>query len=163
MDLVVLSGLQGSGKSTFFAARFAATHAHVSRDRFPSARDKARRERDLVAEAARAGRSVVVDNTHARREDRAALVALARALGLRPVLYGFPPDVRAAIARTAARSGRARVPVVGILATVKRLVPPDAGEGFEAAWEVRPTLEGAFAVTPRPDLVATPSGGAEAR
>ena len=157
MDLVVLSGLQGSGKSTFFAARFAATHAHVSRDRFPNARDRARRERELVAGAARAGRSVVVDNTNARREDRAALVALARVLGLRPVLYWFPPDVRASIARNAGRPGRARVPVVGILATAKRLAVPAADEGFDAAYEVRPTPEGAFAVTPRPDLVARPA------
>lgn len=156
MDLVVLSGLQGSGKTTFFSARFAATHAHVSRDRLRSARDQAARERALVAEAARAGRSVVVDDTNARREDRAALVALARALGLRPVLYWFPPDVRASIARNAARTGRARVPVVGILATAKRLAPPDAAEGFAAAYEVRPTPEGAFEVRGRPELAVTP-------
>lgn len=158
MDLVVLSGLQGSGKTTFFAARFAATHAHVSRDRFPNARDKARRERELVAEAARSGRPVVVDNTHARRDDRAALASLGRALGLRPVLYWFPPDVRASIARNAGRTGRARVPVVGILATAKRFATPDASEGFAAVWEVRATPEGAFEVRPRPDLAA--AGGA---
>ena len=157
MDLVVLSGLQGSGKSTFFAARFAATHALVSRDRFPSARDKGRRERELVADAARAGRPVVVDNTHARREDRAALVSLARALGLRPILYWFPPDVRASLARNAGRAGRARVPVAGILATAKRMAAPDADEGFEAAYEVRATPAGGFEVIPRPDLAAPPA------
>ena len=125
MDLVVLAGLQGSGKSTFFGARFAATHAHVSRDRFPSARDPRARQRALVEESARAGRSVVVDNTNVRREDRAELVALARALGLRPVLYWFPPDVRASLARNARRDGRARVPAVAVLATARRLAPPD--------------------------------------
>ncbi len=130
MDLVVLSGLQGAGKSTFFSARFAATHAHVSRDRFPNARDKDRRQRELVEAAARAGRSVVVDNTNVRREERTALVALARALGLRPVLYWFPPDVRTSLARNARRTGREKVPVVGVLATAKRFVPPDAAEGF---------------------------------
>ncbi len=159
MDLVVLSGLQGAGKSTFFAARFAATHAHVSRDRFPSARDRRARQRSLVEEAAREGRPVVVDNTNARREDRAELVALARALGLRPVLYWFPPDVRASIARNARRSGRARVPSVAVLATAKRLAPPDPSEGFLAVYEVRATADGAFEVTPRPDLArdeATP-------
>lgn len=156
MDLVVLSGLQGAGKSTFFAARFAATHAHVSRDRFPGARDKDRRQRELVTAAARAGRPVVVDNTNARREDRTALVALARALGLRPVLYWFTPDVKASLARNARREGRARVPVVGVLATARRLAPPDAAEGFAAAYEVRATAEAAFEIRARPDLAGAP-------
>ena len=156
MDLVVLSGLQGAGKTTFHAARFADTHAHVSRDRFPNARDKDARQRSLIEAAARAGRSVVVDNTNARRADRTALVALARALGMRPVLYWFPPDVKASIARNTARAGKARVPAVAILATRKRLEEPDAAEGFEAAFEVVATPEGGFAVTPRPDLVARP-------
>jgi predicted kinase len=154
MDLVVLAGLQGSGKSTFFAARFAETHAHVSRDLFPSARDPWARQRALVETAARAGRPVVVDNTSVRREDRVALVALARSLGLRPVLYWFPPDVPASLARNAARAGRERVPAVAIHATRKRLAAPDASEGFEAAYEVTATAEGGFVVTPRPDLAS---------
>jgi predicted kinase len=156
MDLVVLAGLQGSGKSTFFAARFADTHAHVSRDLFPSARDAAARQKALVEAAARAGRSVVVDNTNVRREDRLALVSLARALGLRPVLYWFTPDVPASIARNASRAGKARVPVVAIHATRKRLVPPDASEGFEQVYEVTVAPNGGFALTPRPDLRPAP-------
>jgi predicted kinase len=157
MDLVVLAGLQGSGKSTFFAARFAATHAHVSRDLFPNARDKDARQRALVEAAARDGRPVVVDNTNVRREDRLALVALARALGLRAVLYWFPPDVRASLARNAARTGRAKVPAVAIHATRKRLAEPDASEGFAAVYVVIPTPEGGFLVRTRPELAATPT------
>lgn len=145
MDLVVLAGLQGSGKTTFHLARFADTHAHVSRDLFPSARDPAARQRTLVEAAAREGRSVVVDNTNARREDRLALVALARDLGMRPVLYWFPPDVRASIARNASRAEKARVPAVAVLATAKRLAPPHPVEGFEVAYEVRADA-GAFHV-----------------
>jgi predicted kinase len=146
MDLVVLSGLQGAGKSTFFGARFAATHAHVSQDRFPNARDPGARRRRLVEEAAREGRSVVVDDTNLARARRVELVAVARALGMRPLLYWFPPDVRGSLARNAGRTGRARVPDVAIFAARKRLAPPDASEGFAAAFEVTPTPEGGFLV-----------------
>ncbi len=152
MDLVVLAGLQGSGKSTFYFARFADTHAHVSRDLFPSARDPRRRQEELVRAAAGGGRGVVVDNTNARREDRAALVALARSLGMRPVLYWFPPDVRASLARNAAREGKARVPDVAIHATRRRLAPPDRAEGFAAVFEVAATSGGGFSAVARPDL-----------
>ncbi len=154
VDLVVLSGLQGAGKSTFFGARFAATHAHVSQDRFPNARDPAARRRRLVEEAARGGRSAVVDDTNVSRERRAELVALARALGMRPVLYWFPPDVRGSLARNAGRTGRARVPQVAIFSARKRLVAPEPTEGFAAAFEVTPTPEGGFVVVPRRDLAS---------
>lgn len=153
-DLVVLSGLQGSGKSSFYEARFSATHTHVSKDRFRNHRDKGRRQRELVEEAAREGRSVVVDNTSPTRVDREGLVALARRLGLRPVLYWFPPNVGRSIAWNERRDGTPRVPKVAILATMRRLEPPSADEGFAAVYEVaRP--EGAFLVTQRSDLAAS--------
>ena len=38
MDLVILMGLQGAGKSSFYRAHFAATHTLVSKDRFPNNR-----------------------------------------------------------------------------------------------------------------------------
>lgn len=152
MDLVVLSGLQAAGKSTFFGARFAATHAHVSQDRFPNARAPAARRRAMIEAAAREGISAVVDDTNVSRERRTELVALARALGMRPVLYWFPPDVKGSLARNAGRTGRARVPPVAIFAARRRLAEPDPSEGFAAAFEVTPAPEGGFLVVPRPDL-----------
>jgi predicted kinase len=146
VDLVVLVGLQGSGKTTFYRTRFAATHAHVSMDLLRSARDRRARERALVAEAAALGRSVVVDDTNVRREDRAALVRLAAALGMRPVCYLFPPDVRGALARNARRAGRARVPPVAIHATRARFEPPGEDEGFAEIWRVEAAGDGAFEV-----------------
>ena len=159
MDLVVLAGLQGSGKTTFYCARFAATHAHVSKDLFRHNRDRGRRQRHLVEAAAADGLPVVVDNTNARRADRAELVALARALGLTPVLYWFPPDVKGSVLRNARREGVARVPNVAIFATVRRLEPPDPSEGFASVFEVTATPEGGFAVRARPEPTRAPAPG----
>ncbi|WP_207955865.1 AAA family ATPase [Rubrobacter marinus] len=60
-------GLQASGKSTFYRERLAGTHAHVSKDLFRHNKDRNRRQAQLVREALRSGRSVVVDNTNPRR------------------------------------------------------------------------------------------------
>lgn len=149
MDLVVLAGLQGAGKTSFYRARFAETHAHVSKDNFRNNPDKSRRQRELVVEAVRNGWPVVVDNTNVRREDRAELVALARELGLRPVLYWFPPDPKASLARNAGREGKAKVPPSAIFITLKRLAEPDGSEGFEAVYEVVAERDGGFAVRAR--------------
>ena len=152
-DLAVLCGLQGAGKTTFAGSRLAADHEVVSRDLLPYRRPSAARFLDALAAAAGRGRSVVADATHALRADRSRLVALAAALGLRPVLYWFPPDVDASLARNALRDGRALVPAHAIQATAQRLEPPGAEEGFAQVFEVRARAGGSFEVVPRPDLV----------
>jgi len=137
MELVILSGLQASGKSTFAAERFAVTHAHVSKDRLRNNAKPERRQRQLVAEALAAGRSVVVDNTNPTAEDRAPLIALGHEHGARVVGYYFTSSVKGSLARNARREGRARVPDVAIFATRKRLAPPSYAEGFDALYAVR--------------------------
>lgn len=139
-------GLQASGKSTFYRERFAATHALVSRDLFRGNRQPARRQRQLIEEALRAGRSVVVDNTSPTPEDRAAILEVARAHGARTACCAFSPDVRASLARNARREGKARVPAVAIRTTAKRLVAPTLAEGFDRLYEVEAAPGGGFRV-----------------
>jgi predicted kinase len=129
-ELVVLIGLPGSGKSTLYRARYAATHALVSKDLLRG--DKSSRQRALVEEHLRAGRSVVVDNTNVTVEDRARLVAVARAHGARVVAIYLDAPADACLQRNAQRAGRARVPAVAIFAARKKLVPPTRDEGFDA-------------------------------
>ncbi len=80
MDLVLLIGLQGSGKTTFCERRFAGTHTYVSRDRLRNNRRPRRREQELIRLALAEGQSVVVDNTHPTAADRAPIIALASSL-----------------------------------------------------------------------------------
>jgi predicted kinase len=74
-------GLQGCGKSTWVAGHLAGTHVVVSKDRWPNARHREQRQRRLVSDLLAAGHSVVVDNTNPSPQDRAPLVAIARAHG----------------------------------------------------------------------------------
>jgi predicted kinase len=137
MELVLFIGLQASGKSSFYAARFAKTHVHVSKDLFPNAASRDRRQTRLLEEAFAAGRSVVLDNTSPTPEVRAPLIALARRHGARVVGYYFESKVADCLARNRARSGKARVPDVALFATAKRLAPPSPAEGFDALYHVR--------------------------
>jgi predicted kinase len=142
----VLVGLQASGKTTFYQHRFAATHVHVSKDLFRHNRNKERRQATLISEAFATGRSVVVDNTNPTVDSRRGLVRLAARWQVAPIAYFFPTDVRAALRRNAARTGRARVPDVAVFATAKVLQPPSHEEGFTTIFTVRLRDRGGFHV-----------------
>jgi predicted kinase len=146
VELIVFSGLQASGKTTFYRERFAASHLHISKDAWPNVRNKETRQRRLVDEHVRAGRSVVVDNTNPTPREREPLLAIARAAGVRAVGYTFLATVEESIRRNALRAGRARVPDVGIYAVARRLCAVRAAEGFDQRFEVRLTDQG-FVVT----------------
>jgi predicted kinase len=149
-ELAILVGLQASGKSTFYARRLAATHLHVSKDDWPRARRREARQQRLTAEALAAGHSVAVDNTNASAAERAGIIAVGRRAGVPVVGYWFPPDLPGSLRRNAARAGPARVPEVGLFATVKRLSPPAWAEGFDELYRVGFDGAGDFTVEPLP-------------
>ena len=150
MDLTILIGLQASGKSTFYRARFAATHVYVSKDLMGHNRHKARRQQELITAALAAGQSVVVDNTTPTVEERAPLIALGHAYGAPVIGYYFESGVGASLERNKGHEGAARVPDVAIFATVKRLQRPSYAEGFDRLYDVRIVGDGAFEVIDRP-------------
>jgi predicted kinase len=131
MECVILVGLPGAGKTSFYRERFAGTHDHVSKDLFRHNRGPERRQEQLLAESLAAGRSVVVDNTNPSADVRAPLITAARRHGAEVVGYFFPTDARDALRRNRAREGRERVPDVAVFAIRKRLEPPRYDEGFD--------------------------------
>jgi predicted kinase len=148
MEVVILVGLPGSGKTSFFESRFAASHAHVSKDLLPNARDKGARQIALLEAALRAGRSVVVDNTNPRVADRAPLIAAARRHGARVVGYFLDTARGECLQRNRRREGRARVPDVAVHVAASRLQAPTREEGFDEILTVT-AAGGAFEVEPR--------------
>ncbi|MCM0673306.1 ATP-binding protein [Micromonospora phytophila] len=148
--MAILIGLQGSGKSTFCRRTLAADHVVVSKDAFRHARNRQRRQMDLVNGALAAGKSVAVDNTNPSPREWQPLIEAARAHGAVTVGYWFPPDLPGALERNAAREERARVPDVGLYATLKRLQRPRGADGFDRLYEVRIDGRGGFRVEPMP-------------
>ena len=136
-ECVIFVGLPGSGKTTFYRERFAQTHAHVSKDAMPQAKDRGARQREMVQRALKAGQSVVVDNTSPARRDRQPIIETARACGADVIGYVFTASTREAIARNSAREGKAQVPKVAIFTAAKRFERPLFEEGFDRLFDVR--------------------------
>ncbi|GAA4606556.1 hypothetical protein GCM10023195_23770 [Actinoallomurus liliacearum] len=119
-------------------------YVHVSKDDFPNARRRQARQMRLVEEALAEGLSVAVDNTNPSPEEWWPLAEAARRHGAKVVGYWFPPDVAGSLRRNASRTGRNRVPDVGVFATLKRLRRPRPSDGFDELYEVRIDGAGGF-------------------
>lgn len=136
MELVIMIGLQASGKSTFAHSRFAAPYQYVSKDLLKNNRNPARRQRQLIEEALQQGFSVVVDNTNPTIEERKELIDLGRLYGAEIIGYFFAIQVKQCLERNRAREGKARVPDIAIFATLKKLARPSYAEGFTKLFQV---------------------------
>jgi predicted kinase len=137
MELILLIGLQASGKSAFRRAHFSKTHFCISKDDFPKAKKRNQRQQRMLEEAFRQGLSVVVDNTNPSNEDRAELIALAHSFQAKVTGYYFESLVADCLKRNSERQGAARVPDVAIFSTIKRMQRPAYKEGFDKLFYVR--------------------------
>lgn len=143
LECVILIGLPGAGKSTFYRERYP-SHDHISKDTLPNAGNKQARQDAALRRALAAGRPVIVDNTNVTPAERAAVIAIAREFGARVVGCYIEATTREAVARNERRSGRAKVPKVAIFTCAKRLVPPVMAEGFDELHTVRVLDDGRF-------------------
>ncbi len=147
MELIIFSGLQAAGKTTFYQMYFAATHLPVSKDRMRNNKNRDRRQMQLITEALQQKHSVVVDNTNPRIEDRAALIEIGRSYQAKIIGYYFISNVEESCDRNRQRSGKSQVPDIAIYATIKRLVPPSYAEGFDELFYVKIAENNTFKIT----------------
>jgi len=136
MEMIILIGLQASGKSTFFRDFFAATHEHISKDQMRNIKHRGNRQAQLIEEALQKGRAVVIDNTNPTIEDREPLIRLGRMYDAEISGYYFESQARQCLERNRLREGKARVPDVAIYVTASKLVRPSYKEGFDRLFSV---------------------------
>ncbi len=142
MEAVILIGVQGSGKSTFYRERFFDTHLRISLDLLKT---RARQEAFLRLCLA-TGQRFVIDNTNVRAADRAGFIMAAREARFRVIGYFFNANLRDALRRNAQRTGPAKIPVPGVIGAFKKLERPVLEEGFDELYVVTRDAEDHFVV-----------------
>jgi len=147
MTLVLLIGLQASGKTTFRSRIFTSPHVVVGlaesklQGNLEQPRERAAK---LLSEAFAAGRDVVVDNTNATREERAVYLEAAKQAGYHAVGYYFRSDFKESLLRNAQRTPAERTPDSVLKATIKKLERPEWAEGFAELYYVYINRESQF-------------------
>jgi len=142
MEAVILIGIQGSGKSTFYRERFFDTHLRISLDLLRTRH----REKILLRACLEGKQSFVVDNTNVTLADRQRYLVPAKESGFIVTGYYFSSRLDEALARNRQRTGKQRIPDRGVAGTYKRLELPSPDEGFDRLYYVRIVESGQFVV-----------------
>lgn len=132
LQCVIFIGIQASGKSTFFKENFFATHMRINLDML-----KTRNRENIYLEASiKAVQPFVIDNTNPTAEGRNKYIALARANRFEVIGYYFEPNYEQSIKRNSERTGKAKIPEIGIKSVLAQLEPPTYEEGFDKLYRV---------------------------
>ena len=132
MNGVIFIGMQASGKTSFYKARFFASHIRINLDML-----KTRHREAAIFKACIAARqSLVIDNTNPRREDRRRYIASMKQNGFSIDGYYFQSVLNACMTRNSLRAGKERIPEKGLLATHAALQLPRYDEGFDRLFYV---------------------------
>jgi predicted kinase len=129
---IILIGIQGSGKSTFYRERLS-EYVHVNLDTLHT-RNK---ERLLIEECLENGQTFVVDNTNPTKADREKYISAAKEKKYQIEGYFLQSILADCIERNKGRSGKACVPDKAIVCTSNRLEMPSYQEGFDKLYFVK--------------------------
>lgn len=133
MQAVIFTGIQASGKTTFYREQFFRTHVRLNLDMLKTRH----RERLLLAACIEAKQPLVVDNTNLTASERSRYVVPAKAAGFSVAAFYFRSQASECLVRNQVRLESERVPERGILGACGRLERPSWNEGFDDLWYVR--------------------------
>ena len=142
MEAIILMGIQGAGKSSFYKDRFADTHVRINLDMLKTRH----REKCLLDTCIATKQRFVVDNCNPARDDRRRYIEPARAAGFKVVCYYLQSKVADCTERNEQRTGKQVVPVKAILGAAGRLELPSLEEGFDKLYYVRTDGGGGFVI-----------------
>ncbi|MBU3846838.1 MAG: AAA family ATPase [Candidatus Acinetobacter avistercoris] len=142
MQLIIFTGVQASGKSSFYLLNLSHLHLRISLDML-----KTRHRENIIFEACLASKTkMVIDNTNPTKLDRARYIQRAKEAGFEVISYYFETDLASTLQRNSHREGKAKIPEVGVRATFKKLEVPSRDEGFDALFKVKIIGNGVFEI-----------------
>ena len=145
MQLIIFTGVQASGKSSFYLLNLYHSHLRINLDML-----KTRHRENIIFEACSTSKTkMVIDNTNPTREDRARYIGRAKDAGFEVISYYFETDLNSTLERNCHREGKANIPEVGVRATLKKLEVPSLDEGFDEIFKVKIVGNGEFSITPQ--------------
>lgn len=144
MEAVILIGVQGAGKSTFYKNNFFNTHLRISLDLFNKSRHH---ENEILQTVIQARQAFVVDNTNPTQESRKKYIDQARKAKYKIKAYYFAVGFDEAMQRNLERHGKAVIPEAGLKSVLKVMQKPTFDEGFDEIYFVQ-TIDNDFIVKP---------------
>ena len=132
MECIIFIGIQGSGKSTFYKNHLLDTHIRLGMDML----NTRYRESLLVSACINAKQSFVVDNTNPSKSDRKRYIDALGTSDFKIKGYFFQSKILECLERNNLRSGKAKIPEIGIKGTHKKLEIPSYDEGFDELYFV---------------------------
>lgn len=131
--MVIMIGIQGSGKSTFYQKYLKEEYIRINLDTLKTRH----REQLLMHRCIEDGRNFAIDNTNPTKADRQRYIPLAKEAGYRIIGYFMESKLQPCIERNNQRTGNAKIPAAAIAATSNKLQIPGYGEGFDELYYVK--------------------------
>lgn len=143
MEAILFTGIQATGKSTFYKTTFFRTHVRINLDMLKTRH----RERVLLHACIDIKQRFVVDNTNPAKQDRLRYIEPAGKKGFKIIGYYFKSDIDEAIKRNGKRPEGEIIPEAGVRRAHSNLEVPDYSEGFDELYHVSINGQGGFDVS----------------
>ena len=131
--LVIMMGIQGSGKSTFYHQFLAKDFVRVNLDTLKTRNQ----EKLLIEDCIKKEKSFAIDNTNPTKADRDRYIPIAKASGYKVIGYFMESKLKDCIERNNLRQGKEKIPTIAIASTSNKLQIPSYDEGFDELYFVK--------------------------
>ncbi len=135
--MVIMMGIQGSGKSSFCAKNF----SEYTRINLDTLRTR-KKENDALRLAINRKENIVIDNTNPTVSTRKKYIEVGKASQYRIIGYFMQSRLQECIERNDSRHGKEKIPSIAIARTSNKLEMPGYEEGFDELYFVKITDAG---------------------